>query len=96
MPCGWESAEGLLLSLNSFIMSPLIAVRFLNVDTYSLENLLLFSYFDQEENSCSPGGAVFSRPDIPGSGVRPYVTKIFFSLRSPWNHPLTPWVDSRG
>ena len=31
-------------------------------------NFLMFFQFDLEENSSSPGGAVFSRPDVPGSG----------------------------
>ena len=29
----------------------------------------------------------------PAGGVRCH--KIFFSLKSPWNHPLTPGVDPR-
>ena len=30
----------------------------------------------------------------PSSGVR--ASQNFFSLKSPWNHPLTPGVDPRG
>ena len=29
----------------------------------------MFFYFDLEKNSSSPGGAVFYRPDLPGSGL---------------------------
>ena len=33
----------------------------------NISDLLLFFQFDLEENSSSPGGAVFPRSDIPGS-----------------------------
>ena len=32
-----------------------------------INELLLIFQFDLEENSSSPEGAVFSRPDVPGS-----------------------------
>ena len=40
-----------------------------------------------------------SKPLFPPSRLSvhpPLVTKIFFSLKSPWNHPLTPGVDPWG
>ena len=35
----------------------------------NISSLLLFFQFELEQNSCSPEGAVFSRPDIPDSDV---------------------------
>ena len=38
-----------------------------------------------------------SRLSVHMCVLRTYVChKIFFSLKSPWNHPLTPGVDPRG
>ena len=37
---------------------------------------LMFFYFDLEKNSSSPEGALFSRPDIPGSVLRGAVGAI--------------------
>ena len=38
-------------------------------DRSTQNNLLQFFQFDLEENSSSPEGAVFSRPDVPGSAA---------------------------
>ena len=39
--------------------------------------LLMFFQFDLEQNSSSPGGAAFSRPDIPGSAQFDDLKNIF-------------------
>ena len=38
-------------------------------------NSLMFFQFDLAKNSCSPEGALFSRPDIPGSGIERWLGK---------------------
>ena len=50
-------------------------------------NIYLHHYFDY--HIC-----LSIRPSFVCSCVRP--SQIFFSLKSPWNHPLTPVVDPWG
>ena len=46
----------------------------------NISNLVLFLQFDLEENSSSPGGAVFSRPDIPGSDPKSFLSGLSNSV----------------